>query len=105
MALFPSILDGNTNTGWVKLNNSYEVYYIVFNGIVFVQTRYTGTSISAGNKYVGTLPSGCWPAYRVNVRDGAGNNGYLQIDANGEVYINPSQQTTYFQCMTSYPCT
>ena len=102
MAHYESMFGGGTE--WVKLNNSFNVYYKKIGGIVFVQTRYTGTSISSGNQLVGTLPDGFRPDFRVNVREGSSGNGYLQIDDTGNVYVNPSTTTSYFQCMAVYPC-
>lgn len=90
-------------TPWIRLNNSYNVYYKKVGGITFVQTRYTGEAISAGNQLVGTLPEGFRPDFRVNVREGSSNIGYLQIETDGKVYINPSTNTNYFQIMASYP--
>jgi len=102
MAYTDSVFGGGTP--WTQLNNSYNVYYKKVGGITFVQSRYTGTSISAGNQLVGTLPEGFRPDFRVNVREGSGNAGYIQIDSDGKVYLNPTNATNYFQCMASYPC-
>jgi len=90
-------------TPWVQLDNAYNVFYKKVGGITFVQSRYTGTTLNAGNQLVGTLPEGFRPDFRVNVRDGANNNGYIQIETDGKVYLNPSTNTSYFQCMASYP--
>lgn len=91
-------------TEWVKLNNSFNVYYKKISGITFVQSRYQGTQISGGNQLVGTLPEGFRPNARVNVREGSGNSGYIQIETDGKVYLNPTNTTDYFQCMASFPC-
>lgn len=99
---YESVYGGGTP--WVRLNNSFNVYYKKVGGITFVQSRYTGTAISAGNQLVGTLPEGFRPDFRVNVREGSGDTGYMQIDNNGNVYVNPSVNTSYFQCMVVYPC-
>ena len=75
------------DTGWVRLNSAYPVFYRHKNGFVTLYAVYANIVMSSGSLHIGELPAALKPPAELTAMDAITGYTRLAVAANAKVSI------------------